>query len=438
MLSLVVYSLYGVTMSIQHDKFGRTYQWFLLVLLGMVYFLSTATTFTSLGVVLPSMINELGWNWTSAGLGFSLLGLTCGLSSFLPTLFIRKIGVRFTLFIGLLIFLAGFYHLYNTHVISSYFIGTALLGVGFTFLATVPGTYVISRLYEKQSLAFGFYFTIGGLGGVIGPWIYFLATRVWGTWRMHWMISAIVLTVFVLLTIFILQEGKREVAHAKAVNQKHNSQNPLKIYRTKQRWTARRALRTWQFYAIAATYTAFLWCGITVNSFAVAHIIENGFSEAIAAGLLSSMAFINAFSRLAGGAVGEWLDPKKLLIGSLTVIIIGLISLSIASSWPFLIGFTLFVGMGYGMTFLASSVLLANYFGRKPYLELFSVMNLISTLACLAPFFAGAIKDYSGSFTLAFLIIAIPVCVVLVVTLMMKPPAQKMKKRLVDNSPFTE
>ncbi|MBC8951721.1 MFS transporter [Xenorhabdus sp. PB62.4] len=434
----MVYILDGVTMSIQHDKFGRTYQWFLLILLGMVYFLSTATTFTSLGVVLPSMIYELGWSWTNAGLGFTLLGLTCGLSSFLPTIFIRKAGVRFTLFIGLLIFLAGFYNLYHTHVISSYFIGTALIGIGFTFLATVPGTYVISRLYEKQSLAFGFYFTIGGLGGVIGPWIYFLATRIWGTWRMHWMISAIVLTIFVILTIITLREGKREIAHAKAINQKHNSRDISGIYRTKQRWTAHQALRTWQFYVIAATYTAFLWCGITVNSFAVAHIIENGFSEAVAAGLLSTMAFINAFSRLAGGAVGEWIDPKKLLIGSLTIIILGLIALSIASSWPFLIAFTLFVGMGYGMTFLASSVLLANYFGRKPYLELFSIMNVISTLACLAPFFAGALKDYSGSFTSAFLIIAIPVLVVLVVTLMMKPPAQKMKKRSIEDTQFTE
>ncbi|MDX7987989.1 MFS transporter [Xenorhabdus sp. 12] len=416
-------------MSTQHEKFGRIYQWVVLILLGMVYFLSTATTFTSLGVVLPSMINELGWSWTNAGLGFTLLGLTCGLSSFLPTIFIRKVGVRFTLAIGLLIFLAGFYSLYNTHAILSYFIGTALIGVGFTFLATVPGTYVISRLYEKQSLAFGFYFTIGGLGGVIGPWIYFLATRVWGTWRMHWMISAIVLTIFVLLTIIILQEGKREIAHAKAVNQKHYNQDTPSIYRTQQHWTVHHALRTWQFYVIAASYTAFLWCGITVNSFAVAHIIENGFSEAIAAGLLSSMAFINAFSRLAGGAVGEWIDPKKLLLGSLTIIILGLIALSIASSWPFLIAFAVCVGMGYGVTFLASSVLLANYFGRKPYLELFSIMNLISTLACLAPFFTGAIKDYSGSFTLAFLIIIIPVLVVIVVTLLMKPPIQKLREQ---------
>ncbi len=406
-------------MPVTQQNFGPIYQWSILILLGLVYFLATATTFTSLGVVLPSMIAELEWNWTQAGLGFTLLGLTCGLASFLPTLLIRKLNVRFTLLIGLIIFVSGFYFLYETNTITRYFLGTALLGVGFTLLATVPGTYVLSRLFEKQSFAFGVYFTIGGLGGVAGPWIYFLATHLWHTWRMHWLISAIILSIITLLTILVLREGSAEKAHAKKISQLQSSK---RIYQTKAIWTARHALRTWQFYVIAATYTAFLWCGITVNSFAVAHIIENGFSETIAATLLSTMAFINAFSRLAGGAIGEWLEPKKLLIASLTIIIIGLLALSMANSWIYLMLFTLCVGIGYGMTFLASSVLLANYFGRAPYLELFSVMNLISTLACLAPFFAGAIKDISGSFTPAFLILTIPVLVILVITLFMRPP----------------
>lgn len=195
--------------------FGPVYQWSMLILLGFVYFLATATTFTSLGVVLPSMINELEWNWTQAGLGFTLLGLTCGLASFLPTLLIRKLSVRLTLLIGLIIFVSGFYFLYETYTIARYFLGTALLGIGFTLLATVPGTYVISRLFEKQSFAFGVYFTIGGLGGVAGPWIYFLATHLWHTWRMHWLISAITLTIVTLLTILFLREGTKEQEHAK-------------------------------------------------------------------------------------------------------------------------------------------------------------------------------------------------------------------------------
>ncbi|WJW81274.1 MFS transporter [Moellerella wisconsensis] len=405
--------------------FSALYQWSILILLGAIYFLATATTFTSLGVVLPGMIDELKWSWTEAGVGFTLLGLTCGLSSFLPSIFIRNIGVRLTLLFGTLVFIGGFYSLYITQNISTYFLGTALLGIGFTFLATVPGTYVISRLFEKQSMAFGLYFTIGGLGGVAGPWIYFYASNQMGSWRMHWILCALYLSVVTFITLCTLREGDKERAHAKNIMQKQAAEPPKAIYRTKDIWTARRALRTWQFYLIAATYTAFLWCGITVNSFAVAHIEDRGFSLTIAVSLLSTMAFVNAFSRLLGGAAGEWLDPKKLLICSLGIIVIGLISLSIATSWFWLLMFTLCVGIGYGMTFLASSVLLSNYFGRGPYLELFSVVNLISTLACLAPFFAGAIKDYTHSFTPAFLVIAAPVVIILIFTLLMRPPVLK-------------
>ncbi|WP_140181705.1 MFS transporter [Providencia stuartii] len=408
--------------------FSPLYQWSILILLGMVYFLATATTFTSLGVVLPGMIGELKWSWTEAGFGFTLLGLTCGLASFLPSLLIRKIGVRLTLLLGTLIFVAGFYSLYSTETISQYFLGTALIGIGFTLLATVPGTYVLSRLFEKQSLAFGLYFTIGGLGGVAGPWIYFYASNQMGSWRMHWVLCAIYLSVVTLITILALREGKREQQHAKLIMQKQISDASKPIYRTKEVWTVRRALRTWQFYLIAATYTSFLWCGITVNSFAVAHIEERGFGMTVAVSLLSTMAFVNAFSRFIGGAAGEWLEPKKLLIGSLIIMVFGVICLSIATSWIWLILFVLCVGIGYGMTFLASSVLLSNYFGRGPYLELFSVVNLISTVACLAPFIAGAVKDYTDSFTPAFLIIAAPVIVILMFTLMMKPPVLSVKK----------
>lgn len=409
-------------------SFSPLYQWSILILLGLVYFLATATTFTSLGVVLPGMIGELQWSWTEAGFGFTLLGLTCGLASFLPSLLIRKVGVRLTLLLGTLVFVAGFYSLYSTETIGRYFLGTALIGIGFTLLATVPGTYVLSRLFEKQSLAFGLYFTIGGLGGVAGPWIYFFASNHLGSWRMHWALCAIYLSVITLITIVMLREGKREQAHAKSVMQKQVSDANQPIYRTKEVWTVYRALRTWQFYLIAATYTSFLWCGITVNSFAVAHIEERGFSMTIAVSLLSAMAFVNAFSRFIGGAAGEWLEPKKLLIGSLIIMVLGVIFLSIATSWLWLILFVLCVGIGYGMTFLASSVLLSNYFGRGPYLELFSVVNLISTIACLAPFIAGAVKDYTHSFTPAFLIIAAPVIVILMLTLMMRPPSLSKKK----------
>ncbi|QJI37102.1 MFS transporter [Pseudomonas sp. ADAK13] len=405
-----------------YSSYSTYYQWTVLSLFSLLFFLVSAATFTSLGVVLPSMIKELNWSWADAGLGFTFLGLACGLSSYLPAIIIRRAGVRVTLFLGTLILTVGFASLYNAHGITAYFVGTTLLGIGFSFVATVPGTHVLGRLFEKQSLAFGVYFTLGGLGGVVGPWIYFLAVNVWGSWRMHWGLCGVLLAVAGVLTCLVLREGEREQAHAAQVAKHSKSQGKAGIYRTDDQWTASQALRTWQFYVIAAAYTSFLLCGITVNSFAVAHITDRGFSPEMAAGLLSAQAFLNALSRVVGGAIGEIFEPKKLLAGSLALLIAGVLALSLGTSWSSLLVFCGGIGIGYGMTFLATSVMLSNYFGRGPYLELFSVMNLISTLACFSPLLAGAIKDSTGSFTTAFLSIVIVPVLVLLAILAMRPP----------------
>ncbi|MFU8926310.1 CynX/NimT family MFS transporter [Acinetobacter puyangensis] len=411
--------------NVAQKPLSKAYCWSVLVLFSLLFFLITAATFTSLGVVLPSMIEELGWSWTSAGFGFTLLGLACGLSSYVPAHTIRKFGVRITLLLGMVVLVAGFTSLYLVETITGYFIGTTLLGIGFSFVATVPGTFVLSRLFEKQSLIFGIYFTVGGLGGVIGPAIYFLSINVWHDWRMHWAICGIALLLTLIVSMFVIKENQAEKQHADLISSLKHDESKSNIYRSEQIWTASGALKTWQFYVIAAAYTSFLLCGITVNSFAVAHITDHGFAAAVAASLLSAQAFINAFSRVGGGILGEFIEPKKLLIISLTTILIGMIAISFANSWLMLMLFTVGIGVGYGMTFLSTSVLLTNYYGRAPYLELFSVMNLISTIACFGPLVAGMIKDSMGSFSSAFLLYAIIPFVILIIVILMKHPRQK-------------
>ena len=58
--------------------------WATLGLMSALYFIITAATFGSLGLALPAMVRELGWSWTGAGFGFSLLGFLCGITSAVP------------------------------------------------------------------------------------------------------------------------------------------------------------------------------------------------------------------------------------------------------------------------------------------------------------------------------------------------------------------
>ena len=176
---------------------GPSRRWATFAALSLLFFLVSAGTFSSLGVVLPAMVKELDWNWTQAGLGYTFLGLACGLSSLAAAAFVRRLGVRMTLATGAAMLVAGFGALAVTHDVWVYLAATLVIGVAFS-LVTVPGTHVLTGLFAKRSTILGAYFTLGALGGVAGPLLYVVIAPAAG-WRAYWWVfslAALVLGVF--------------------------------------------------------------------------------------------------------------------------------------------------------------------------------------------------------------------------------------------------
>ncbi|WP_289031448.1 MFS transporter [uncultured Paraglaciecola sp.] len=401
---------------------------FVLCAFSLGFFVITAATFTSLGVVLPAMVTELNWDWTTAGLGFTCLGIACGLSSYLPTITIKRWGLSFTLIAGLVILTAGFMMLYTTASPVSYFWGCILIGTGYSFVGSVPGTYVITHFFKKHSTAFGFYYTVGGLGGVVGPIVVWLATDMLGSWRYHWlvMLGAMILSVAFMLTSLLFTDAKR--LRKPPEHKKVNTENQ-RVYETEQVWTFKRAVRTPQYLLLLAAYSTVLFVGITVNSFSVAHLTEVGITFALASTLLSAEAFCNAISRIFGGFIGEYFEPKIMLQVALMLLAGGMFALSFGQTLMTLGFYSFAIGFGFGLTFLSCTVLLVRYFGTGPYLQLFSLMNIGATIAAAAPLLSGYMKDATGTFVPPFLIIGtLPILIFIGITFM-RPPRLDLHKR---------
>jgi cyanate permease len=87
--------------------------------------------------------------------------------------------------------------------------------------------------------------------------------------------------------------------------------------------------------------------------------------------------------------------------------------------------FVVGVGLGFGLCFVASTMLLFNYFGRGPNLELFSIMCMLSTVAAAGPAFGGWARDTLGSFSQMFLLCAGVTGVLLLATLFLSPPVRR-------------
>ena len=383
--------------------------WITLAAVSVVYFLITATTFSSLGVVLPAMIGELHWSWGGAGTGFSLLGVAAGVTATLPATMIRRFGVRATFVAGSLAMGAAFACLALTHGLPLYFLGCVLMGLGFALLATVPGTYLLTRLYINPSFAFGLYFTVGGLGGVAGPIFYLWVAAISQDWRAYWLVSLLLVLLAGLLSA-VLVDVKTDL-HQEADKSAGSDD-----------WTVKAALRTRQFAILAAAYSIFLFVGITVNAVSVAHLMNHGITAALAGGMMSAEALINAGARLAGGVLVRWIGAKILLLLSLAMLVIGLLALSAAHGLPLMLVYAVGIGVGYGLTFFASTILLLDYFGRGPNLELFAIVNLISVVGSGGPAFAGFVADHTGSFVPAFTILEGLVLLVLIAVAVMHRP----------------
>ena len=102
-----------------------------------------------------------------------------------------------------------------------------------------------------------------------------------------------------------------------------------------------------------------------------------------------------------------------------------MIALSVADNPAALVIFAVGEGFGFGLCFLATALLLLNYFGEKDNPEILGTMNFITTVAMLGPIVAGYIADKSGGFSLAFQLNAALMLIVIIAVAVMKPPRQK-------------
>lgn len=359
-----------------------------LPLMSLLYLLLMASTFNALGIVLPAMVKDLSMNWAQAGFGFTLLGLACGLTSLVPAASIRRLGVARTLLFGTSLLAIGFECMAMGKTVGAYYVGTTLVGVGYSFCGSVTGVHVISKLFERRSPAIGLYFTIGNLGAVLGPLLFLYFVGLAENWRLFWMICGLSAIATGGMAAFVTRDGAGRRGPATA------DQNGAEI----GGWRADRAIRTPQFWIVVAAYTACLLINTTVHSFVVQHLAEQGIVLTQSAGLLSAVALAGAIISGLAGVIGERVSARTLTLFALGMLTMACVAL-ILPAFPLRLGiFVVCMGLGFGASYVGTALLLLDYFGRGSNLELFATMCTVSTSAALGPALGGVMRDHSGDF----------------------------------------
>jgi len=364
-------------------------KWLVLIAVSVMFFFISAATFMSLGVVLPEMIKALRWTQTEAGAGFSILGLACCLTSPVPMALASRIGARWTMAAGGLTLASGFLMAALTQTIWEFYLGAALMGLGFTLSANIPGVYLVARWFPQRSgRIIGAYLMCGALGGVVGPPAVLALTADEG-WRVYWSILAMVaVSLGLLCGLLIRDKDSAEDAVATGADPV-----PAPV------WSYRAAVLTPQFAILAAGMVVTEACVTIVHSAAVIHFSNLGIPPAFAALMLSLQALMATMAKGGSGALGERLDTRYLLVGGLVLEGLGMMVLGSANSHGMAYVFAVLFGIGWGTAYLTITVLLIDYFGAATGSAVLSLVWLLTALASLGPAAAGVVADRFGTFT---------------------------------------
>ncbi len=167
------------------------------------------------------------------------------------------------------------------------------------------------------------------------------------------------------------------------------------------------ASRSRTFWVLAGT---FFVCGVTTNGLISTHMIpaahDHGMSQMAAASLLATIGAFDIIGTLASGWLTDRFDPRKLLFVYYGLRGGALLALPVVFEGPAvaMAAFAIVYGLDWVATVPPTSALATETFGRRAGVVFAWVFAAHQFGAATAAWGAGAIRDHTGDYALAFII----------------------------------
>ena len=394
-----------------------------LFLICLIFLVATGGAFSSLGVLLPTMLAEFGWSWTQGGTLFTAIGLATGLTSTVPAFIIKRSGVRMCYVAGGVFLGAGFGGLGLTDSFSGAVLATLSIGAGYTLAGAVAAVRALSAWFkDRSSLAIGAFFTSGAIGSILGPMAASFFVEIAQEWRLYWALVAALAAGLCLFAAWAIPDTLQKPDADQKDAEPGASEEAKRAGASSVNWTLQQALRTPQYYIIIFGVTVTLLGALTMNAWQVTHMQNLGVASQVAAAALSAHAICNALSRAVGGVVIDRIGAKWVMASGLFAGVVGMAALSVADS-PVLIGlFAIGDGYSFGIVTFASAILILKYYGVEDNPAILGVLNLFTTVAMVGPIFAGRLAESLGGFAVVFVALSLIMLAAFVMLVLMPTP----------------
>ncbi len=351
----------------------RLYYGWVVVALAFITMSVVMGTLVSSGVLFAALIEEYGWSRSTTALPFSIGLVVYAATAWVSGRLFDLYGPRRLFPLGALCLGLGLIATASARNSWQLCLTWGLLvSQGFNLVGFVPHLTLISLwFHRKRGMASGIALSGASIGGlVIVPVMQYLVNQ-YG-WRPAYTLLG--MTAMVCLAPINawwqrhrpadlgLHPDGHETPPARLTREGSNTRHPS--------WPLGRALHTPQFWFLFAMVCTIGWLSNLIGVHLIAHITDNGFSNLLAASIVSLMGLLRAGSSMLWGGLSDRFGRELVYTWGTVLCVSGLAGLAVLQRpeavW-LLYGSILAYGLGYGVHGAVEATAVADLF-HGPYL----------------------------------------------------------------------
>jgi MFS family permease len=375
------------------------YGWIVVACTALAIFVAAGVR-SAAGVFLLPMEADLGIPRSAVSLAVSLGLLVYGLSAPISGSLIDRFGPRRVASAGLLLIAAGMVTSANaTSAWQLHAFFGVLTGVGTGVVGGVLGATIASRWFVRhRGLVVGIFGAAVSAGQLVFiPVLASLTVRLGWRPTSLWMAMAAGLLLLPVSSLLRNDPADKGIAPYGVVET-----TPLP---GPDPGVMRKAVRTPDFWLLVGTFGI---CGLTSNGIIgthfIAHAVEHGFAETVAAGALAVMGAFNFVGTIASGWLSDRFDPRRLLLMYYGLRGVSLFLIPMVHGQLGLMAFALLFGLDYVATVPPTVALVSDTFGRQNVGTVYGwVFAAHQAGAALSAWGGGVIRERWGDYVPAFL-----------------------------------
>ncbi len=390
--------------------------WYIVGAGSIIQFLVGALMNQAFGGYAAALQDHFGWSKTQISAAFSMSRVESGILGPLQGWLIDKYGPRAVMRFGLAMFAIGFILFSQIQELWHFYGAFALMAVGSSLGGFLSITVAVVGWFDRaRSRALGVSQLGFAAGGLVASGVILAITQI--GWREVAFTSGILVAVIGLpLTTLIVRKpeeiglnvdgmdaGERAVSRAADADRGRISQS------TDVDFTANQAMRTLAFWMISLGHSSALFVVGAVMVHLFLHLTESfGYSDGRAAFFLGLMTAFQILGQVGGASLGDFVSKRLIVITCMGMHAVGLLLVAhINATWA-VVAFCALHGTAWGTRGPLMQAMRADYFGRTSFGTIMGFSSLIVMLGTtLGPLIAGILYDRTGSYELAFTIIAI-------------------------------